>query len=78
MRKRGAELEYKKQAFLGEEIQITTYVESFRGPFSIRNVEFKRGEELLVRTSSNWCLIERQSEKPKRVPQEMADLFIRE
>lgn len=69
------ELEYKKQAFLNDVITITTYVESFKGPFSIRCVEFKRGDELLVKTKSNWCLIDRKTEKPKRVPEEVFELF---
>lgn len=70
------ELDYKKQAFLNDEITVTTFVESFKGPFSIRCVEFRRGEELLVKARSNWCLIDQKTEKPKRVPQGIADLFI--
>ncbi len=70
------ELDYKKQAFLNDEILVITFVESFKGPFSIRCVEFKRGEDLLVKARSNWCLIDRKTERPKRVPQEISDLFI--
>lgn len=70
------ELDYKGQAFLDDEITATTYVESFRGPFSIRCVDFKKGSELLVKTKSNWCLIDRKTEKPKRVPAEVAGLFM--
>lgn len=70
------ELDYKGQAFLGDEITATTFVESFRGPFSIRCVEFKKGDTLLVKTKSNWCLIDRKTEKPKRVPIEVASLFM--
>lgn len=70
------ELEYKKQAFLGDVLFATTYVESFKGPFSIRCVEFKRGEELIVKTRSNWCMVKRQTEKPKWVPEEVSSLFI--
>ncbi|MEQ9231651.1 MAG: thioesterase family protein [Cyclobacteriaceae bacterium] len=70
------ELEYKKQAFLGDEILATTYVESFKGPFSIRCVEFKRGEDLLVKTRSNWCLIDANTQKPKRVPEDIQRLFL--
>lgn len=69
------ELEYKKQAFIGEEIEVTTYVESFRGAFSVRCVEFKRGEELLVKTRSNWCIIDAKTKKPTRVPVEIQRIF---
>ena len=70
------ELVYKKQAFLGDEITITTFVESFEGPFSIRCVEFKRADEILVRATSKWCLIDKLSNRPKRVPEEIVNLFI--
>lgn len=70
------ELEYKKQAFLGDRITATTYVENFKGPFSIRCVEFKRGDELLVKTRSNWCFIDAATQKPKRVPKELSELFL--
>ena len=69
------ELEYKRQAFLHDEITITTYVESFHGPFSIRCVDFKRNDERLVTVRSNWCLIDAATQKPKRVPEEITTLF---
>ena len=69
------ELEYKKQAFLGDELSATTYVDSFRGSFSIRCVEFMKGKELVVKTKSTWCLIDAKTLKPKRVPEEILTLF---
>ena len=68
-------VEYKKQAFLDEEITVKTYVDGYRGPFSDRVVKIYRNEELLVEVRSNWCLIERQSQKLKRVPEEIQVLF---
>ena len=72
---RSHHVEYKKQAFLGEEIVIKTYVEGYRGPFSDRIVKIYRGEDLLVQVKSNWCLIERDTQKLKRVPEEILQLF---
>jgi acyl-CoA thioester hydrolase len=69
------ELEYKKQAFMDDKITATTYVEDFKGPFSIRCVEFRKGDELIVKTKSNWCLIDAATQKPKRVPEEILLLF---
>jgi acyl-CoA thioester hydrolase len=69
------ELEYKQQAFLGDVITATTFVESFKGPLSIRCVEFRKGNELIVKTKSSWCLIDAKTQKPKRVPEEIATLF---
>ena len=72
---RSHHVEYKKQAFLGEEIVIKTYVEGYRGPFSDRIVKIYRGEDLLAQVKSNWCLIERDTQKLKRVPEEILQLF---
>ena len=72
---RSHHVEYKKQAFLGDEITVKTYVEGYRGPFSDRVVKIYKGEELLVQVKSNWCLIERETQKLKRVPEEIQSLF---
>ena len=68
-------VEYRKQAFLGDEVTIQTYVEGYRGPFSDRVVKIYKADELLVTVKSNWCLIERETQKLKRVPEEIQSLF---
>ena len=72
---RSHHVEYKKQAFLGDQLNIKTYVEGYRGPFSDRIVKIYKNEELLVEVKSNWCLIERVTQKLKRVPEEIQLLF---
>ena len=68
-------VEYLKQAFLGDEITIETYVDGYRGPFSDRIVKIYKEEDLIVQVKSNWCLIERATQKLKRVPVEIQELF---
>ena len=68
-------VEYKKQAFLNEHLTVKTYVEGYRGPFSDRVVKMYREQDLLVQVKSNWCLIERETQKLKRVPEEIQVLF---
>ena len=70
------ELEYKKQAFLGDEITALTYVDDFKGALSVRCVEFKKGADLIVSTRSQWCLIGAKDHKPKRVPKKFFELFM--
>lgn len=72
---RSHHVEYKHQAFLEDEITIKTHVEGYRGPFSDRIVKIYRDEELLVQIKSNWCLIDRETQKLKRVPEEIQCLF---
>ncbi len=72
---RSHHVEYQKQAFLGDELKIETYVEGYRGPFSDRMVKIYKEEDLLVKVKSNWCLIDRKTQKLKRVPEEIQELF---
>lgn len=72
---RSHNVEYRKQAFLGDEVIIKTYVDGYRGPFSDRIVKVYKENELLVLIKSNWCLIERETQKLKRVPEEIQILF---
>jgi len=69
------EIEYLKQAFEGDELEIKTYVENIRGPFSERIVQIYKESELIVKVKSNWCFLERSSQKLKRVPEEVQALF---
>ncbi len=73
---RSHHIEYKKQAFLNDELIIKTYVESVKGPLSERKVEIRRGDELIVTVSSSWCFIDSITQKLKRVPEVIQELFI--
>ena len=68
-------IKYKKQAVLGDEITAVTYVHEMTGVRSIRHVEFYRGDELLVECHSQWCMLDAESLRPKRVPEELKALF---
>lgn len=69
-------LEYKRPALLGETLTARTYVQNYDGPKSERHVLILRGETLLVQAKTTWCLLDKASQRPKRVPQEFADIFI--
>lgn len=68
-------LEYKKPALLGEKLTARTYVENYNGPKSERHVHILRGDVLLVQAKTTWCLLDKSSMRPRRVPQEFADIF---
>lgn len=70
------EIDYLKQAFVGDEIAIQTFVENIRGPFSERIVHMLKDGEKIVTVRSNWCLLERATQKLKRVPEEIKQLFV--
>lgn len=68
-------IHYKKQALLDDELSIVTFVKGMTGVRSIRHVEVWRGDELLVETHSHWCMLDAKTLKPKRVPDDIVQLF---
>ena len=73
---RSHHIEYKKQTFLGDNLTIKTFVKSVKGPLSERTVQIWRAETLIAEVNSHWCFIDSSTQKLKRVPQEIATLFI--
>lgn len=69
------EIDYFKQSFEGDNLEINTYVASIRGPFSERIVQIRKESEMIVEVKSNWVFLERSSQKLKRVPEEIQTLF---
>ena len=69
------EIDYKKQAFENEEIVVTTWVGEPTRISWERLTEIRRGEYLLVKARSVWCLIDRETLKPTRITSELKKLF---
>jgi len=69
------EIDYKKQAFETEEIIMETWVGEPTRISWERFTEIKRGEDLLVKARSVWCLIDRETSKPSRITSDLKDLF---
>ncbi len=70
-------IEYKKPAFLGDKLLLQTHVHSFEGVKSNRLVRItnEASGTLIVQSSTNWCMIDRATNKPSRVLKEMVDAF---
>lgn len=69
------EIDYKKQAFVNEDITATTWVGDPARISWERFTEITRGEDLLVKARSVWCLIDREISKPTRITSELKELF---
>jgi acyl-CoA thioester hydrolase len=71
-------IEYKKPAFLGDQIQIKTHVHEHTGVKSNRLVRMFNAStnELLMQSSSWWCMIDANSLKPTRIPKEITEAFL--
>ena len=60
-------IQYKKQVFKGELLTLKTYPEKPEGIRQPRKVEFYRGEELVVDSRTLWVLIDKGTQKIKRI-----------
>ncbi len=72
------EVDYKKQGVLGDEITVRTWVGETEGIKSIRHFEMHRGEVLLVKSQTTFCLLDAKTLKPKRITKEVTNLLLGE
>ena len=68
---------YKNAAKLNDKIRIGTYIEKSHGATSVRIVEMKddKTNVLLVRSSTEWCLLSAETLRPMRIPGEIHEIF---
>jgi acyl-CoA thioester hydrolase len=70
------EIDYKRQAYLNDEITATTWVGEWSKVTCERFTEIKRGNDLLVKSRTVWCMIDRETAKPARIASDLVDRFI--
>lgn len=70
-------ISYRKSAILGDIVKINTYIKSNNGPISTRIVEIMDNKtgKILVNASTEWCLLDGKTFRPKRVPDSIQKLF---
>jgi acyl-CoA thioester hydrolase len=69
------EIDYKRAAFAGDEITIVTWVGEWSAVRCERFVEIFRGADLLAKSRTVWCMLERETSKPARISAEIRELF---
>lgn len=65
------EIDYFLPAILNDEIVVTTYIGDSYGVKSERFVEIKKADKLLAKAKSIWCLLDKNTMKPVKVPAEI-------
>jgi acyl-CoA thioester hydrolase len=70
------EIDYKKQAFENEKITATTWVGEWSKVTCERFTEIHRGDDLLVKGRTVWCMINRETTKPARISSELVERFV--
>ena len=85
MRKAGAmwvvrshKVEYFSPAFVGERVQVTTWVASFSRVRSLRRYKFVRAGDtkLLVRGETDWVFVNVSSGRPCSIPEAIEKAFV--
>jgi acyl-CoA thioester hydrolase len=69
------EIDYISFAKLGDEIEIRTWVEKSAGVKSDRIIEIMKGKKLIAKAKTTWCLLDKYTMKPVRIPDEIIQLF---
>ena len=71
------EIDYKKQAFLGDDLLIETFVGETTFVTSERFVNIKNAEtgDVLVAAKSMWCLLDAESKRPTKITEDLRAVF---
>jgi acyl-CoA thioester hydrolase len=65
------DVEYLVPALEGESLEAVTWVAGLRGATSRRRTVVQRDGRLLMRAETTWALIDTETTKPRRIPEEM-------
>lgn len=70
-------IEYFSPALLNDVLLVKTWVEKSEGVRSERHVEFynQKTDKLLVRAKTNWCLLDAGTLRPRRIEEDILQLF---
>ena len=70
-------VEYKNQAFLGDEIRGTTWVAGYSKVASVRKCRFERVSDgkVVFESETQWVLMDMKRGRPFAIPQEIKDRF---
>lgn len=70
-------IEYKNQAFLGDEIKGTTWVDSFSKVVSKRKCRFERVSDgkVIFESETQWVLVDMKRGRPMAIPPEMVACY---
>ena len=71
------DIRYKGSAYLGDLLQLKTYIAHSEGFISSRIVEMrnKANGKLILKSQTDWCLLEKESGKPMTISPEIHTLF---
>lgn len=69
------EIDYRREAFEDDEVTVKTWVGDRTKVTWDRHTEIRRGDDLLAKASTVWCLILRENLRPARIGDEIVSLL---
>ena len=74
---RRVEIDYLRPAVAGDTLEITTWLQTMRGPRSIRRYEIRKqgDEQLLVTAEALWVWVDTTAIRPRAIPRQIIDAF---
>ena len=69
------EVDYLSSARLNDEITVKTWIGDSYGVKSERFVEIKKGDKLIANAKTIWCLLDKMTMKPVRIPSEIIKIL---
>ncbi len=69
------EIDYKQQVFENDEVTATTWVGERTRVSWERFTEIRRGDDLVAKSRSVWCLIDRRNGRPARIAGEIIEVL---
>ena len=71
------EIDYRDQVLEGETVEIRTWLGRASGPRFIRHIDIRKpgAKRFSAKVETDWCLIDAKTRKPKRIGQDILDLF---
>ena len=71
------EIDYKKEAFLGDQISLQTYVGKTTHVTSVRHVIIKNTDsgKTLAEAKTTWCLLDSETKKPVKISEPLKRVF---
>jgi acyl-CoA thioester hydrolase len=69
------DIEYLAPALEGEQVEVLTWAETLKGVTSLRRTLFRCQGRVLARAETTWILIDLDTTRPKRIPQDFLQAF---
>jgi acyl-CoA thioester hydrolase len=74
---RRIEIDYLRPAVAGDNLEVTTWLQTMRGSRAIRRYEIRKpgDEQLLVTAETLWVWVNIKAMRPRAIPRQLLDAF---